>query len=62
MVDSQLEYLHQIMKNHSRVSFQSHVAPPGSAMLTFASKGMEHLFWKPFQTKLGFVAHPYQVD
>jgi hypothetical protein len=41
MVDSQMAYPHQTMKCQSRVTFQSHVAPPDSAMLTFASKGME---------------------
>jgi hypothetical protein len=41
MVDSQLAYPHQTMKSQSRVSFQSHVAPPDSAMLTFATKGLE---------------------
>jgi hypothetical protein len=41
MVDSQLAYPHQTMKSQSCVSFQSHVAPPDSAMLTFATKGLE---------------------
>jgi hypothetical protein len=41
MVDSQLAYPHQTMKSKSHVSFQSHVTPPDSAMLTFATKGME---------------------
>jgi hypothetical protein len=41
MVDSQLAYPHQTMKLKSRVSFQPQVAPPDSAMLTFATKGME---------------------
>jgi hypothetical protein len=41
MVDSQLAYPHHTMKNKSHLSFQPRVAPPDSAMLTFASKGME---------------------
>jgi hypothetical protein len=41
MVDSQLAYTHQAMKTKSRISIHPHVTPPDSAMLTFASKGME---------------------
>ena len=41
MVDSQLAYPHQSQKFQSRVTFQSHVALPDAAMLTFASKGLE---------------------
>jgi hypothetical protein len=41
MVDCQLAFPHQAMKTKSRISIHSHVTPPDSAMLTFASKGME---------------------
>jgi hypothetical protein len=41
MVDSQLAFPQQTMKNKSRVSIHPHVVPPDSVMLTFASKGME---------------------
>jgi hypothetical protein len=41
MVDSQLAFPQQTMKTKSRISIHLHVVPPNSAMLTFASKGME---------------------